>query len=143
MDFIWFSTYLYSNIERAIMAIKRIDLAWVTVADIKKAEKFFVETLGMKLNNKAEEWGWLEVAGQEGGMALGIGKVQPHSPSYEKPGNNAVVTLTVTDIVASKADLEKRGVTFIGDIIEVPGHVKMATFTDPDNNVFQLVQTLY
>lgn len=124
------------------MSIKRIDLAWITTADIKKAEKFFVDTLGMKLTNKADEWGWLELTGQEGGLTLGIGQARDHSPAYEKPGNNSVVTLSVADIVASKEDLEKKGVKFLGDIIEVPGHVKMATFTDPDNNVFQLVQSL-
>lgn len=124
------------------MAIQRMDLAWITTSDIKKAEKFFVETLGMKLSNKAEEWGWLEVTGQEGGFTLGIGQARDHSPSYEKPGNNSVVTLSVPDVVKSKADLEAKGVRFLGDIIEVPGHVKMVTFMDPDNNVFQLVQVL-
>ena len=74
---------------------------------------------------------------------LGDWQSTNHSPSYEKPGNNSVVTLTVTDIVESKAELEAKGVKFFGDIIEVPGHVKMATFADPDNNVFQLVQMLY
>ena len=55
---------------------------------------------------------------------------------------NAVLAMTVDDIVAAKKELEGKKVSFIGDIIEVPGYVKMATFADPDGNIFQLVQEL-
>ena len=55
---------------------------------------------------------------------------------------NAVLAMTVDDIVAAKKELEGKKVSCIGDIIEVPGYVKMATFADPDGNIFQLVQEL-
>ena len=126
------------------MNIKRMDLAWISVKDIKKSEKFFAETLGLKVTTSTPEYGWLELAAKEGGCALGVGACSD-TDEYEnpvKPGMNAVLTMTVDDIVAAKKELEAKNVRFIGEIVEVPGHVKMATFADIDGNIFQLVQEL-
>lgn len=121
------------------MSVKNISLVWITVSDLAAAKKFFVDGLGMKLTQDSPEHGWLELAGQEeGGTALGIAQINKDQPAEK----NAITTFTVADVVASKAELENKGVTFIGDIIEVPGHVKMIMFTDADGNRFQLVQLL-
>jgi len=122
------------------MAIKKISLCWVTVSDMEKSKKFFIEQCGLKFSSGAPEHGWMEVVGQEGGMLLGVGQANPEYDA--KAGVNAVVTMTVDDIVASKKEMEAKGVQFIGDIMEVPGHVKMVTFVDSDNNTYQLVQEL-
>jgi len=122
------------------MTIKKIELAWITVGDLAKARKFLTDTVGLKVASSAQEYGWMELQGVEGGMLLGVG--QANSQHKERPGQNAVVTLTVDDIVASKKELESKGVQFDGDIMEVPGHVKMASFSDPDGNKFQLTQLL-
>ncbi len=121
--------------------IKSMKLSWIATADIQKSKKFFIETLGLEIKNDTAEYGWMELQGHEGGMYLGVGQAQPEHPD-EKPGMNAVVTMTVDDIVAAKKTLEAKGVRFIDEIIEVPGHVKMVTFVDPDGNRFQLVQEL-
>lgn len=122
------------------MKVKKMSLAWITVSDVTNTQKFFTETIGLKVSSSAPEHGWLELTGEDGGMILGVG--QAGSESSDKPGVNAVVTMTVDDIIASKAEMESKGVLFIGEIIEVPGHVKMATFLDPDGNMFQLVQEI-
>ena len=120
---------------------KRMDLAWITVADYQKARDFFVKTLGMKVLNETPEYGWGEFGAHEGGASLGVAQVNPQHSS-EKPGSNAIMTFTVDDIVAKKRELESKGVKFEGHIIEVPGHVKMATFIDKDGNKFQIVEDL-
>ncbi|HSW74178.1 MAG TPA: VOC family protein [Candidatus Limnocylindria bacterium] len=90
--------------------IKQMNLAWISVSDIKKAKEFFVNTLGMDIKSSAEEYGWLEVSGKEdGGMWLGIGQARPESA--ERAGMNAVVTMVVDDIVKAKADLTAKGGT--------------------------------
>ena len=119
------------------MAIKKIGLVWISVSDYKKSEKFFVETLGLQLKNKDVEHGWLEVAGSEDGSILGIGQSQ--ADDAWDPGINAIITFTVDDIEKTIDDLKNKGVT-VGEIMEVPGHVKLATFTDNDGNQFQLAQ---
>ena len=122
------------------MKIKNMSLAWVTVKDFAQAKKFFSETLGLTVSSEVEEYGWMELKAGEDSFLLGAG--QCSSQNSIKPGQNAVLTLTVDDVIAAKNDLEKKGVCFVGEIIEVPGHVKMALFQDPDGNHFQLVEQL-
>ena len=124
------------------MITKRSDLAWITVSDIKKAKKFFTEVVGLEVRTETPEYGWLELAPKEGGCMLGVGHYNPQYSKEVKPGQNAILTFTVDDIVAVKALFEKQGVTLLGDIVEVPGHVKMLFFTDADGNKFQVCQTL-
>lgn len=123
------------------MHIKRADLAWIAVGDIKEAKRFFGEVLGLELRAEAQEYGWLEFVPKEGGCALGVGQCNQEYNEV-KPGNNAILTFTVDDIMSAKVELARNNVTILGDIVEVPGHVKMLFFTDRDGNKFQLVQVL-
>jgi predicted enzyme related to lactoylglutathione lyase len=115
-------------------------LSWIAVSDLGKARQFFTEVVGLKEVSVQEEFHWAEMQGTEGGALLGLGQSGGQHPPA--PGQNAVVTLTVDDIVATKADMEAQGVTFLGDIMEVPGQVKLAMFQDPDGNLFHLVQMI-
>src|ERR1700720_617078 len=111
------------------MIAKRSDLAWITVSDINKAKKFFTEVVGLELRTDTPEYGWIELIAKDGGSALGVGQCNPQY-SQVQPGHNAIVTFTVDDIDAAKAEFTQKGVTLIGDIVEVPGHVKMLFFAD-------------
>ena|SRR5438105_4302237 len=122
------------------MAIKGIGLGWIVVKDFAQSRDFF-KKLGLTLKSEAEEYKWAEFSGPEGAL-LGLCEESPETGDL-KAGSNAVLTITVDDIVKTKAAFEKLGVTFVGDIIEVPGHVKMASFVDLDGNMFQIVQVLY
>ena len=123
------------------MKITSMGLAWISVSKAATAKSFFSETLGMEVASAAEEYGWFEFVAADKTFRLGVG-TDCTGNGPVKPGMNAVVTLTVDDVVAAKAELEAKGVTFVGDIQEVPGHVKMALFQDTDGNHFQLVQML-
>ena len=118
-----------------------MDLSWIVVADLNKAIKYYTDVIGMKLNTMDEKYGWAELTGSNGGSTLGLAQKSQHSPI--KPGENAVVTLTVENIVSSKKELEKKGVKMIGDIMEVPGHVKLLLCSDSDGNKFQIVEVLH
>lgn len=129
-------------IQRKSMAIRKMELAWITVSDFAKAKKFFVDTLGLTIFGGNEQFSWLELRGQDGGMLLGVGGSKPNDGCAIKPGQNAVMTFTVDDMEQTKAALEAKGVVFASEIIEIPGIVKMALFTDTDGNKFQLVENL-
>lgn len=120
--------------------LKSFDLAWIVVSDIKKAKKFFAETLGLKEHTYAEELGWAEFEGSEGGTRIGL--AQESEEQGTCAGENAIITLTVDNLETTVSELRKKGVKLIGGILEVPGHVKMQMFTDPDGNKFQAVQIL-
>lgn len=124
------------------MIVKRSDMAWILVSDINKAKKLFTEVLGLEIGSDTPEYGWVELVPKEGGSALGIGQYNPQYGKDVKPGENAIVTFSVDNIVAAKALLQENNVTLLGDIVEVPGHVKMLFFADADGNKFQLVQVL-
>lgn len=117
--------------------LKSSNLTWISVSDFKKARKFFTETLGLKELSCAEEMGWVELQGQEGGGTIGVGLAHDMAP-----GSNAIITFTVDDVDQAAAELKKKNVQMIGDVMEVPGHVRLQMFADPDGNKFQLVQML-
>ncbi len=125
------------------MAISKIGLGWITVSDLKKAQTFFADKLGLTVTNSTPEFGWLELQGKDGGSSLGIGQAQPENPHVPKPGHNTILTFTVDDIVQTRKELLKKGVMFVDEIMEIPGHVKMTTFVDNDNNMFQLAELLH
>lgn len=119
--------------------VKQINMSWVVVTNLKKAIKFFTEEVGLELKEFNEEFGWAELSGHEGGSRLGVAQASDREPI--PAGHNSVVTFTVEDIEKGVQDLKKKGVTLIGDILEIPTVVKMQLFSDADGNKFQLVQT--
>lgn len=131
----------FKQMTGVVMNIKKMELAWISVGDIARSKQFFTATLGLQIASSAEEHGWLELKSAEAGCMLGVGKDGDGNGPI-RPGMNAVLTMTVDDVVTAKAELEGKGVQFVGDILEVPGHVKMVMFQDPDGNCFQLVQHL-
>ena len=122
------------------MTIQSIDLAWIVVNDLKSAVKFYTEVVGLKLDELHEQFGWAELSGHDGGARLGIAQKNDQDPI--QPGQNAVVTLKVADIKQAIANLSKKNVKMIGDVLEIPGQVKLQTAIDQDGNHFQLVEVL-
>jgi predicted enzyme related to lactoylglutathione lyase len=116
------------------------DLAWIVVKDFKKAVKFYTETVGLQIKTVDEEFGWAELQGPNGGAMLGIAVENDKDPI--KAGANACLTFTVENLEKSRDFFLKKGAKFLGDIVEVPGHVKMLTGVDADGNHFQLAQIL-
>lgn len=120
--------------------IKGIHLCWVIVSDLKKAKRFYGEILGLNMTTQDDTYGWLEFEAPEGSK-LGVGLAQKEDTTVAS-GDNAIITITVDNIEAAKRELVEKGVKLLGDICEIPGHVKLQFFSDPDGNLFQLVETL-
>ena len=125
------------------MTAQTLGLVWIVVDDLKKAVQFYTEVIGMKLMEMHEEYSWAELEGQEGGARLGIAQKCPKDEEGNEPGQNGIITLTVKNLEATLKGLLEKGAQLIGSIQEVPGHVKMQTVKDLDNNRFQLFQVLH
>ena len=123
------------------MSAKKIDLAWIPVQDFKKAIKFYTEVVGLQIAEINEEWHWAELEGKEGGIRLGIGQYQSEQCPV-KPGHNAVLSFTVKNVETARKEMEQKGVTLVGDIEEIPGHVKMQLIKDSEGNFIHLVEKL-
>jgi len=121
------------------MQIKKIGLCTITVSNLEQSKKFFVNTLGLKINEENKDYGWLELKGLEGGNILGIGE---ESDEGFQAGTNAVVSFVVDNIEKAQQELEENGVEFLTEIMEIPGDVKLVVFADPDDNHFFLVEDL-
>ena len=119
---------------------KSFDLAWIVVKDLKNAVKFYTETVGLKLLKLDEQFGWAELQGPNGGAMLGIAQENDNDPI--KAGKNACLTFTVENLEKSRDSFLQKGAKFLGDIMEVPGHVKLLSGVDVDGNHFQLAQML-
>lgn len=112
----------------------------VTVSDFRAAAKWYEEVLGFQNLYEVPEMPWGEWATNVPGTTIGLGQAQPGESV--QTGGGAVLTFGVQDIEKARAWLESKGVRFDGDISEVPGMVKLATFFDPDGNTFMLAQGL-
>jgi predicted enzyme related to lactoylglutathione lyase len=120
--------------------IQDISMAWVVVKNLDASIKFYTEVVGLKLCEHHKEFGWAELEAENSGARLGLAQASDREEMI--PGQNAVVGLTVADIVTAKNRLKEGQAQLVGEILEVPGHVKLQTFTDPDGNKFQLAQVI-
>ena len=106
-----------------------------SVTDIDASIAWFKEMLGFEEIFKVP--GWAEVSTPTAGVTIGLAE----SETVEGGGGTTAV-LGVTDIEAARTELEAKGVRFEGDIVELPGLVKLATFYDPDGNRYMFAQSL-
>lgn len=121
---------------------KGMSLACLTVSDLQRAKKFFEEFLGFEITDSNENYNWIEF-GNENGSLIGVGSPPPEYQDENcTPGMNAVLSIEVEDINSAKKELEAKGVKFFGEIMEIPGEVKMIMFEDFDKNKFFLTQSL-
>ncbi len=120
------------------MDVEGIKLSWIVVKNLSEAIDFYTDVVGLTLKERFDEYGWAELSGKDGcllGLAVeGKGMVA---------GTNAVMTVRVRDIEQAIAHYKNRGAHLIGEIIEIPGHVKLQDFKDRDGNRWQLVQQLH
>ena len=105
--------------------------------DMNKSFSWYQDVLGFEELYKMDDMGWCEMKSPVARVNVGLSQV-------EKPEVKGGATLTfgVTDIEASRANLEGQGVAFDGDTICIPDMVKLATFYDPDGNKLMLYQSL-
>ena len=120
------------------MKLKQELTVSVLVSDWQASRTWYREKLGLEEGMVVEDGGWAEFAGPAG-VIIGLNSLwgEPH------PGPGGVtMVFGVDDIAASRAELEGKGVTFLGENEEVPEMVKLARFQDPDGNVMMLAESL-
>jgi predicted enzyme related to lactoylglutathione lyase len=112
-----------------------MNVAWYEVDDLDKAKRFYGETLG--LEKVLEMDGWVEFSHAKDAPAIGLSRVG------KLTNCGATVVLRVDDVDLTRNLLLKQGVKFEGDVQEIPGVVRLATFKDPAGNRLQLCQVLF
>lgn len=124
------------------MSFKSIDLIWITVDNIEDSIRYYTENLGFKLTSQSPEWGWAELETKEKGTILALSQYNPNFSQF-KPGQNGIITLTVANLHQEIERLKKKGeVILVGEMMEVPGHVKIQTIQDQSGNTLQLCEKI-
>jgi len=114
--------------------IKTVWCVTFYVSDLKRAAKFYEETLGLEKKYEYSSYVGFECGGVEIGLIPKLTqgqKVSLSSPSVE---------FLVDDVEKVYNELKRRGVKFIKELHDEPWGGRQATFTDPDGNILEIAQ---
>jgi predicted enzyme related to lactoylglutathione lyase len=118
----------------AELGVERADFVAVPVQDLKRADEFYGQTLGLLRNpNSSERWVEYEL----GNVTLALVSPAALGPEFEAHGHQMPIGLRVPDVEEAKKKLEAEGITFDHETID-SGACILATFRDPDGNALQL-----
>ena len=120
-------------------AASSIQLIWIVVRDFEAAIQFYTQGVGLRLVERNDQYGWAELVGPEGAR---VGIAQHSDRSEVQPGDNAVIAVTVEDLAEAAKAIQQAGGQLVGEVMEVPGHVRLQTFKDLAGNTLQLAQDL-
>lgn len=117
--------------------ITSVKLMGVCVSDQARALDFYTNKLGFEVvtdEPMGPDARWLEVAPPGGAVRLAL-----YTPPglEDRIGSFSQIVFQCDDIQSTYRELTQRGVTFTQPPTDQPGGV-MATFVDPDGNVFVL-----
>jgi len=110
--------------------ISRLDFVGVPSTDAERTRAFYVETLGLRPDDKARFECWA------GDTCFTIWEPEKQGRPFA-PQKNAHPALHVDDVPAARAELEANGVEFAGETFDT-GVCHVAFFTDPDGNDLML-----
>jgi catechol 2,3-dioxygenase-like lactoylglutathione lyase family enzyme len=110
--------------------ISKVDSIGIPSRDTERARRFYVETLGLRPDERASNEFWV------GGTCFAIWEPERFGGTFE-PQKNGIALLHVDDVATARAELEAKGVEFDGETLDT-SVCHMATFADPDGNVLVL-----
>ncbi|HEY6887865.1 MAG TPA: VOC family protein [Solirubrobacter sp.] len=111
-----------------------VDFVSVPTQDLARAVEFYGSTLGLKCTVHKPEYNFAEF--DTGTVTLSVVDPEKMKIGEFSPNQNHLA-LQVDDVAAARAELEARGVTFMGDIFDT-GVCHMAFLADPDGNRLML-----
>lgn len=106
-----------------------VDFICVPTKDFEQARAFYGDVIGLE---RGKRWGNLPAIEFETG-SLTLAVMQSDAFGLTFSPHTHPIALHVSDVAAARAELEAKGVTFNGDIVD-SGVCHMAYFTDPDGN---------
>ena len=105
------------------------------VTDLDRSIAWYSDVLGFALLYRRDDIGWCE-------LSTGVDRVNVGLSERREAGGSggATPTFGVAKLEAAKAVLDAKGVRQDGDIMEIPGLVRLLTFFDPDDNALMFYQ---
>jgi predicted enzyme related to lactoylglutathione lyase len=106
--------------------IAGVDTIGIPSQDAERARSFYLETLELRADENARYEFWV------GQTCFAIWEPARMGMEF-KPIESGLALLHVEDVEAARAELEGRGVEFLGETFDT-GVCHMALFADPDGN---------
>jgi catechol 2,3-dioxygenase-like lactoylglutathione lyase family enzyme len=110
--------------------ITKLDFVAVPSRDAERSRSFYVDTLGLRPDESARFEFWV------GETCCGIWEPDKLGGTFAAQ-KNGHLALHVDDLPAARAELEGKGVEFLGETFDT-GVCLMAFFNDPDGNDLML-----
>ena len=107
------------------MEIERVDFVDVPSRDVERSVAFYRDVLGLPQNPREP------TEFEAGNVTLAIWKPEDQGVAFESGASHGIA-LRVADVASARAELEAKGVEFVGE--RDSGVCDMAFFTDPDGN---------
>ena len=115
------------------MDITGVDFVTLPAQDIEVSRAFYGDTLGLPF---VKQWGDMPgLEFQAGNLTLAL--MDPTAFGQSFVAHAVPVALHVDDVAAARAELEAKGVAFLGETID-SGVCHQALFKDPAGNVLDL-----
>lgn len=118
----------------AATIVTGVDFVSIPTQDLARAVAFYGETLGLTCSVHKPDFNFAEF--ETGTVTLSVVNPEKMGIGAFAPNKNHLA-LHVEDVAAARAQLESRGVTFMGDIFD-SGVCHMAFLADPDGNHLML-----
>jgi predicted enzyme related to lactoylglutathione lyase len=114
-----------------------VDFVSVPTKDLAAAREFYGDVLGLEASSVWQGPGQEPVGAEfeTGTVTIALIACEPLGIPFQP--NKVPIALHVEDVEAARAELESRGVSFQGDIID-SGVCHQALFEDPDGNALDL-----
>jgi predicted enzyme related to lactoylglutathione lyase len=106
--------------------IQKVDAVEIPSQDVERARRFYVETLELRPDEHARYEFWV------GETCFEIWEPERMEMPFQAI-RNGLALLHVDDVAAARAELEAKGVEFVGNTFDT-GVCHMAIFRDPDGN---------
>src|SRR5436190_2732220 len=106
--------------------ISKVDFIGIPSTDAARSRAFYLDTLGLRPDDKGRFEFWA------GNTCFGIWEPDKLGRQFA-PQHNAHVALHVDDVEQARAELEAKGVEFLGETFDT-GVCHMAFFRDTEGN---------
>jgi predicted enzyme related to lactoylglutathione lyase len=113
--------------------VRGVDFVPFSTKDLDASMDFYGNKLGLPRSVYVPERNYAEF--ETGNVTLSI--VDGEAMGIGHNLNRTAMALHVDDVESARAELESRGVEFVGEILDT-GVCHMAFFTDPDGNALML-----
>jgi len=110
--------------------ITKLDFVAVPSRDAERSRAFYIDTLGLRPDEKARFEFWV------GETCFGIWEPDKLGGKFA-PQKNGHIAFHVDDVAKARAELEAKGVEFMGETFDTSVCL-MAFFSDPDGNDLML-----